>query len=169
MKNFKGFLWVLLVTGLLSFSFMSQSFARDLQGRLGLGYNAQFANVRDSTTGTPGIGLKYGFTKDMAGEMVLGFSSGRPQNSVFGIKGFKNLFYETSLNFYYMLAFGIVKADNDSGMDFQTGFGAEFFIPGVESVGISFETGAELTNLSGSMVFRTLGLSFLHAGMRFYF
>lgn len=169
MKNFKGFLWVLLVAEGLSFGVMSHGFARDLQGRLGLGYNAQFSNYRDSTNGTPAIGAKYAFTKDLAAEGVLGFSTGSQSNSVIGAKFFKNLFYETSLNFYYMLAFGIVKANNRSGIDLQSGFGAEFFIPGVESVGISFETGAELTNISGSMVFRTLGLSFLHAGMRFYF
>lgn len=48
--------------------------------------------------------------------------------------------------------------------------GAEFFIPGLESVGFSFETGGALHNLSnGSMSFRTVGVSFIDAGMHFYF
>jgi hypothetical protein len=143
--------------------------ARDLQGRLGLGYNAQFANYRESGGTVPAIAAKYAVTKDIAFEGVLGFATTKPANSVIGMKFFKNLFFENNLNFYSMLAGGIVAANGNSGFDFQGGFGSEFFIPGLESVGLSFELGVELTNITGSMVFRTVGASFLHAGMRFYF
>lgn len=148
---------------------VSNAEARDLQGRLGLGYNAQFANYRESGGTVPAISAKYAVTKDIAFEGVLGFATTKPANSVVGMKFFKNLFFENNLNFYGILAGGLVTANNNSGFDFQGGFGTEFFIPGLESVGISFELGAELTNITGSTVFRTVGASFLNAGMRFYF
>ena len=143
--------------------------ARDLQGRLGLGYNAQFANQREANGNVPAIAAKYAVTKDLAVEGVLGVATTKPGNSVIAMKLFKTLFFENNLNFYGMLAGGLVTASATSGIDLQGGFGTEFFIPGLESVGFSFEVGGELTNLSGSMVFRTMGASFLDAGMRFYF
>lgn len=143
--------------------------ARDLQGRLGLGYNAQFANYRESGNNVPAVAAKYAVTKDIAFEGVFGVATTDPGNSVLGVKFFKNIFFENNMNFYGMLAAGLVSANSKSGTDLQGGFGAEFFIPGLESLGLSFEVGGELTNITGSMVFRTMGASFLNAGMRFYF
>ncbi len=146
----------------------SNCHARDLQGRLGLGYNAEFANVRE-TNGIPALSLKYAFTKDIALEGIIGVATTSPSNSVTAVKLFKNLFYETNLNFYAMVGGGILSANNKSGAEFLGGFGVEAFIPGLESLGFSMETGGSFTNLSGSFVFRTLGVNFLNAGMHFYF
>jgi hypothetical protein len=165
------------IKGLISFALpflallvtMTTAHARDLQGRLGLGFNAQFANQREVNGGVSAISAKYAVTKDIAFEGIVGLATTKPGNSVIGMKFFKNLFFENNLNFYSMLAGGLVAANNTSGIDLQGGFGSEFFIPGLESVGFSFEVGGEITNISGSMVFRTMGASFLDAGMRFYF
>lgn len=165
MNRIKG---LILFAVVLSF-FSGAAQARDLQGRLGLGYNAQFANYRESGNTVAAIAAKYAVTKDIAFEGVVGAATTSPGNSVIGLKIFKNLFFENNLNFYMMFAGGLVTAHGNSGVDLQSGFGTEFFIPGLESVGISFEVGGELENLSGSMVFRTMGASFLNAGMRFYF
>lgn len=168
MNRIKGL--ILFVTPLLLCTLAIPSAeARDLQGRLGLGYNAQFANFRESGNSVPAIAAKYAITKDIAIEGVFGVATTSPGNSVIGAKFFKNLFFENNLNFYGMLAAALVTANNQSGSDLQGGFGAEFFIPGLESLGISFEVGGQLTNITGSMVFRTMGASFLNAGMRFYF
>jgi hypothetical protein len=137
--------------------------ARDLQGRLGLGYNNEWSNSR------PGVSLKYGMTRDIGAEAIVGVATSSPGNSVFAAKFFKNLFYETNLNFYFMLGGGILSAGGRSGAEFIGGFGAEFFIPGIESLGFSMETGGSFTNISGSFVLQTLGVSFLNAGMHFYF
>jgi hypothetical protein len=149
------------------------SFARDLQGRVGLGYNAQFAPSKVNNDYKPAIALKYAFTKDMAIEGVAGLSTGDNKSSVAGIKLFKNLFFETNLNFYFVggLALGSVTTAgvSTSGIELQGGFGSEFFIPGLESIGISLETGFDFNNISGSWSIGTMGASFLHAGMRFYF
>ena len=143
--------------------------AKDLQGRLGLGYNAEFANM-SHTGGVPGISLKYGFTKDIGLEAIFGIATTSPVNSVSAIKFTKNIFYETNLNFYFMAGGGIVTADSRSGADFLGGFGVEFFIPGIESLGLSMETGATFDNLDdGTFILKTLGVNFLNAGMHFYF
>jgi hypothetical protein len=159
-------LWVLAV--LLS---PTLSFARDMQGRFGLGFNREFENYRALTfpTGAPAISVKYGLTRDIAVSGIIGVATTDPLNSVTAIKFFKNIFYETSLNFYFMVAGGLVKVSStSSGAQFLAGFGAEFFIPGIESLGFSLETGISLDNLSGGFIVRTLGVSFLDAGIHFY-
>jgi hypothetical protein len=157
-----------LVTILAAF-YPAQSWAKDMHGKLGLGYNAEFENA-EQTGGVPGVSLKYGVTRDIAAELIVGVATTSPSNSVVGIKFFKNLFYETNLNFYFMLGGGILSANGRSGAEFLGGFGTEFFIPGIESLGFSVETGGLFENISsGSFVLKTLGVSFLTAGIHFYF
>lgn len=142
--------------------------ARDMHGRLGLGYNAQFANTSE-TNGTPGVSIKYGLTRDIAIAGIVAINTGSPTNSATAIKLFKNIFLETNLNFYFVFGGGIVKANDNTGAEFLGGFGAEFFIPGLESIGFSIETGAALSNISGSFALRTIGVNILEAGVHFYF
>jgi hypothetical protein len=142
--------------------------ARDLQGRLGLGYNAEFVNSLVDQR-VPGISIKYGLTRDLAVEAVVGVATTSPTDTVTGIKFFKNIFYETNLNFYFMLGGAILSAQGRGGAEFLTGFGVEFFIPGLESLGFATETGGTFDNLSGNFALRTLGVSFLDAGIHFYF
>jgi hypothetical protein len=142
--------------------------ARDLTGRLGLGYNSEFANFTH-TGGVPGISLKYGISRDINVEGVLGVDTASPTNDVVGLKFFKNIFYETNLNFYFMAGGGIVSGDSKTGLELLSGFGVEFFFPGLESLGFAMETGAEIDNLTGSYNLKTLGVSFLNAGIHFYF
>ena len=153
---------------LISLLTHSLSYARDLQGRFGLGYNAEFANIY-ALNGVPGISVKYGLTRDIAFEGVFGISTASPTNSVTAVKFFKNLFFETNLNFYFMAGGGFLSAEKRSGNEFLAGFGAEFFIPGIESLGFGMESGASMDSLSGSFAIKTLGISFLNAGIHFYF
>ena len=139
-----------------------------MHARFGLGYNSQFTNARE-TNGVPGISAKYGLTRDIAVALVVGIATTDPGNSVTALKFFKNIFFETNLNFYYLLGGGIVGASSRTGTEFLTGFGVEFFVPGGESLGLTVETGASFGNLSGSFVLRTMGVSFLDAGIHFYF
>lgn len=158
-----------IVAGSLAcLSWSAPTHARDMQGRLGIGYNNQFENSA-APNGVPGISVKYGLTRDIAAAGIVGVSTGSPSNSVVGIKLFKNIFYETNLNFYFVIGGGLVSASGRSGSQLLTGFGAEFFIPGIESLGFSFETGASLDNLSGSFDLKTMGVSFLNGGIHFYF
>lgn len=163
----------LMLCGLLAIgataSSSSSALARDMQGRLGIGYNSQFVNSVVDTR-VPGVSVKYGLTRDLAVEAIAGTKTATPTNTVTGVKLYKNVFYETNLNFYLSLGGAIVSASRASGAEFMGTLGAEFFIPGLESVGFSFETGGALHSLSNSsMSFRTVGVSFIDAGMHFYF
>lgn len=142
--------------------------ARELTGRLGLGYNGQLAN-QSASGGVPGVAIKYAISRDLAVEAIAAAATSTPSNSGFGVKFFKNLFFETNLNFYWTLGGAIVTGGGNSGAQFLSGFGTEFFIPGLESLGWSMEVGGSFDNLSGSFALKTMGVSFLNAGMRFYF
>lgn len=160
---------VVLVLGIFIGSISAH--ARDLQGRLGLGYNGQMSSSREATPALPGVSVKYGLTRSLAVEGILAFASGGNDGSSKGVgaKLYKNIFYENYLNFYSFALLGLVGIAGQSGYDFQGGLGVEFFIPGIESIGLSFEAGAELTQIRGKTILRTIGFSFLEAGMRFYF
>jgi hypothetical protein len=174
----KGSAMSLRVNFAITFIFMSLALlsplgrsvaqARDLQGRPGFGFNDEFGESGDGGT-IPSLSVKYGLTKDLAIEGIVGFATNSPHKSDVAAKFYKNLLYETNLNFYYMLGGGAVSENNNSGAQFISGFGVEFFIPGIESLGFAMEAGGALDNLSGSFALRTLGVSFLNAGMHFYF
>lgn len=161
--------------GVLLITLVPQSvFARDMHGRLGLGYNSQFSNYTQ-TGGVPGISLKYGLSRSIAIEGVFGLTTSSPKNSVTAIKIFSNILYETNLNFYFLLGGGILgitpsgASTSETSVEFLAGFGAEFFIPGLESLGFSMETGISLNNVAGSFALKTMGFNFLNAGIHFYF
>jgi hypothetical protein len=155
---------------LFSFLMLSaNASAKELYGRVGLGYNAQFANTTEKN-GVPAISIKYGIAPRSAIEIVAGFYSGPDGSGVAALKYMQTLHAESYANFYFLLGGGFVSANHKSGSEFLGGLGAEFFIPGVDNVGISFETGADIENLtSSSFVIKTFGISFINAGMHFYF
>ncbi|MFN7685559.1 MAG: hypothetical protein ACK5QT_09125, partial [Oligoflexia bacterium] len=93
-----GILFVLLAV----FTGSLPANARDLQGRLGVGYNAQFVN---SVLGpsVPGVSIKYALSRDLAVSAIVSAKTASPTSSASGVKLFKNLFLETNLNFYMAL------------------------------------------------------------------
>ena len=150
------------------FSSCTSAHARDMQGRLGLGYNSQFSAAK-SAAGIPAVSFKYATARDIAFAGIIGIDTSSPSTTLAALKFFKNIFFENNLNFYFMAAGGYLAANGKSGLEGQTGFGTEFFIPGLESLGFSVETGASFDNLGDGFAFRTLGVSFLSAGIHFYF
>jgi len=164
--------WLCLLTCLFFLGCFSQnSEAKELFGRTGIGYNAEFANT-SLTNGVPAVSVKYGIAPRAAVELIAGFYSGNDGSGVFGLKFMPTLHSDPYANFYFLVGIGFVSAEHRNGTEFLTGFGAEFFIPGVDQVGISFETGMSAENLSaasGSFVLKTFGMSFINAGMHYYF
>lgn len=160
-------LFVLLFWSLLA----GPASAKELFGRVGLGYNAQFANTTQ-TNGTPGISLKYGLAPRSMVEVIAGFYSGARGSGVLAAKYLQTVHAESYANFYFLAGIGYVYANQTNGVEILGGLGSEFFIPGIDNVGISFEAGMSaesLTSASGSLVLKTFGVSFLNAGMHFYF
>jgi hypothetical protein len=145
--------------------------SRELLGRVGLGYNAQFSNATPGGT-TPALSVRYFLAPRSAVELVAGFSSGTGGNGVVGVKYLKTIRAENYVNFYFPLGFGYLTSAGRSGIEIIGGLGAQFFIPGVDSVGISFEaglSGESISSSTGAFVMKTFGASFLNAGMHYYF
>ena len=90
-----------------------------------------------------------------------------------GAKILKIVFREDNLNFYTGAGAAIVSQEvsnkTNSGFDLSGFAGAEFFLPGLESLSFSFEAGIGITSISSEVRFRTIGDSPLRAGIIFYF
>lgn len=164
MRNATRLIQITFLLFLFSAVFLFQEgHARDLHGRLGLGFSNQYS------VDVPALSIKYALSRSVAASLSAGVVTSSPLKSATGVKFYKNIFYETNLNFYTMFGAALLLANEESGIEFLGGFGTEFFIPGIESLGLSIELGAAFTNLSGSFVLKTMGASFLGAGIHFYF
>jgi hypothetical protein len=141
--------------------------AKDLSGRLGVGFTNEFANSTWARP-VPALSLKYGVTKDFHALFAVGFNTSSPSAATVGTKLFKNIFYEPNLNFYSALGAAYLKNGN-SGFELLGLLGCEFFIPGIDSLGWLFEAGVSGSNITGSFALKTVGFTFINAGMHFYF
>lgn len=139
---------------------------KNLRGRFGLGFTNQIAVAADQTV--PAVSTKYYLDKSTAVGLGVGFDTrSTGSHTAVGFKGYKNIFYESNLIFYMGLGFAYVSR---SGSKYQGSafLGGEFFFERLPSLGFSFETGVRGDNTSGSFALRTIGDSFLAAGMHFY-
>src|SRR5438552_4083596 len=112
MRLFKPFVGLLGMVFVLSGS----ASAKDLSGRLGIGFTNEFSNST-VTREVPALSAKYGASKDLHVQGALGFHTAiRPAVTLAG-KVYKNIFYETNLNFYAAVGLAYLKADQ-SGVEF---------------------------------------------------
>jgi hypothetical protein len=148
----------------------SIGYAKDLNSRLGVGYSNQFGLDED----LPSVAMRYYPNSDYGLMAALGVDTEK-DNSRFGFmaKIFKIVFKEDNLNFYTGAGAGVISrekaAKTDSGFDLSGFLGAEFFLPGLENLSLSFEAGVGITSVSSQVRFRTIGDSPLRAGIIFYF
>jgi hypothetical protein len=152
--------------------------AKDMSNRLGIGYSDDFA-IRPM----PSIAMKYYPSSDTAVSAALGIDTNTTNsnsgNSVFGIgaKFYKTIFSETMMNFYMGAGISLLSTgpssggsgSTSSGFDFDGFGGAEFYLPGLENLGINFQFGMGVTSISSGVRFRTIGDTPLNAGLYFYF
>jgi hypothetical protein len=157
---------ILLLIGLVLFT--SPGYAKDLASRLGIGYSDQFS------TDLPSMKVKYYPSNDIAFSAALGTDTLKDR-SKFGLSArmYKTIFSEENLIFYGGLGGGILSVEHggkaDSGFELAGFFGAEFFIPGLDNLGISFDAGLGVTSVSTGVRFRTVADHPLRAGIIFYF
>ena len=154
--------------------FSTPSFAKDLTHRLGVGYADQMG------VEVPSLSVKYWTNSELGFSADLGLKTGNA-DSAFGIlvKAYKVIFPEENLNFYMGGGAGLISqkistanggdGNNDSGFELMGFVGAEFFLPGLESLSFSFEAGVGVISIRSDTEFRTIGHSPLNAGMTFYF
>lgn len=164
--------WVaVFVVGLL---FVKTGEAKDLTNRLGVGYANQFSED------LPSLAVRYYPSPQLGLSAALGVdtgddSSGAPSKFGLMVRLFKIIFTEDNMNFYMGTGAGllsredVVASKTDSGFELTGFVGGEFFLPGLDSLGFSFEAGIGVTSISSDVRFRTIGEHPLKAGIIFYF
>ena len=142
-------------------------FARSYVDNLGLGISTQLVNR------IPSISIKK-YSSDAFSWSVLGNFSTKDKTGGWGIGGklYKNFFAEPNLFFFGGLLFGLVNSkrygtSSKTGIQLDLTAGSEFFIPGLESLGLSFETGLSLNTID-KFVIETAGHTFVTAAIHFY-
>lgn len=162
----RGFALSLLAFAAFTLSVGAQ--AKDLTSRLGIGYSDQFSEP------LPSIGIKYWPDAKLGFGAALGIDTEK-DNSRFGLMArlYRVIFTEENLNFYMGTGAGLLSIEtagkSDSGFELGGFFGSEFFLPGLENLGITFEAGVSVTSVTDEVRFRTYGDSPIRAGMTFYF
>jgi hypothetical protein len=142
--------------------------AKDLTSRLGLGFKNQ------SSIELPSVAIQYWPGSELGLSASIGLDT-QTYNSKFSAmaKIYRVIFPEDNLNFYMGAGAGVLSVEtlgnNQSGFELMGFAGVELFIPGLESVGWSFEAGTAITSISSGTRFRTFGDSPIRAGAIFYF
>jgi len=141
--------------------------AKELSSRLGVGFrNAYSIDV-------PSVATIYYPSSNWGLIGALGVDT-REQYSSFVVSGGmrKIIFMEDNMNFFMGGQLSMVSSQNttrtNSGFEIAALAGGEFFLQGLENLGFNFETGIGVSNID-TVRFRTLGDSFLRAGIIFYF
>lgn len=141
--------------------------AKELSNRLGVGFRNAYAYD------IPSIATVYYPSSDTAVIGALGIDTeDSASRSAFSGGLRRIIFKEENMNFHMggVLTFlsREVSGSSDSGFEMSAIVGGEFFLHGLDSLGITFETGVGVTNVK-KVRFRTLADSPLRAGMIFYF
>lgn len=166
MTTHKGLLLALISVSILALAPLAQ--AKDLTSRLGLGFKDQ------SSISLPSIALQYWPGSELGLSASIGLDT-QTANSKFSAiaKIYRVIFPEDNLNFYMGAGAGVLSVEtagnNQSGFELMGFAGVEVFIPGLDSVGWSFEAGTAITSISSGTRFRTFGDSPIKAGAIFYF
>ncbi len=141
--------------------------AKDLTHRLGVG-------VRENAgVGVSELTSTYHYTNDLAVVGGLGIDTNK-DNSRFSANASlrKSIFRENNLNFYLGGKLGLVtievNRDKNSGFEMAALFGAEFFLPGLENLALTFEGGLGVVSAK-DVRFQTIGNTPFAAGVTFYF
>jgi hypothetical protein len=157
-----------LMTVLVSSLIFQTAEAKDLSSRLGVGYRNSLV-----TMSLPSIAIFYYPSTDYSFLGSLGVDT-EDNNSKFAFAGgFRRIiFREDNMNFFggghVAMVNQEIASQKDNGYELAAVVGGEFFLPGLESLGFNFETGMGITTVRKTR-FRTIGDSFVNAGMVFYF
>ena len=147
--------------------------AKELANRLGVGF-------RDSVSmDIPSVAAFYYPNSDygMIGSIGIDTQKNQSKSAIAGAVR-RIIFKEEQMNFFGGAQLALLSQEvpntTVSGFETQSGIevaatvGGEFFFQGLESLGFNFETGVAMANV-GRVRFRTIGDSFLRAGIAFYF
>ena len=154
-----------LFVGVLAF--VGTAEAKDLTHRLGVG-------VKNNTSfDLPSLAAVYYPNADLGLTGGIGIDTQKNESKLGLTVGLRRLlFREDNLNFYFGGQAGLINfevaSQKESGFELNAVFGAEFFLPGLESLGFSFEGGVGITSVEDTR-FRTIADHPFRASMIFYF
>jgi hypothetical protein len=144
--------------------------ARDLRGRVGLGFQNQFSELLS-------ISAKFGLPADretvnVQAQVLVGFALGTKADERF-FAGGRILFpfvAEDNLNLYGAVGGGwLRRADDDQLVRVQATVGAEFFLFGLENLGLSAEFGAKVDVAPPDVEVGTTSGTMAGVGVHYYF
>ncbi len=154
----------------LLFLLPSQAEARDLRGRLGLGFNNNFSSLTS-------ISVKYGIptnkeTLNLQIQAMVGFAFLKDQDDRFfaGGRVLIPILAEDNLNLYAGVGAGYVRFhDAKQGVRASAVVGVEFFLFGLENLGLSAEFGLNLDAGNQILDVQTTGGTQASVGVHYYF
>ena len=144
--------------------------ARDLRGKLGVGFNNNFSSLTS-------LSVKYGIptnkeTLNLQVQAVVGFAFLKDQDDRFfaGGRVLIPLLAEDNLNLYTAVGAGYVRFhDEKSGLRASAVLGVEFFLFGLENLGLSAEFGLSLDVGRDILDVQTTGGTAAAVGVHYYF
>ena len=163
---------VKLFTFILICLFVSSTglFAKDLNGRVGLGFNSQL-----SPNGINSASLKIWTTSDICLQPILGFQFSDDVNEIdVGGKLLYKIKDEKNTNVYTGGGIGVAIVDPDPG-DSETAFsiggilGVEYFFSGLPNLGFSSEIEFVVSDYLENTIVGIEADTFLTAGIHYYF
>jgi hypothetical protein len=153
---------------LFIFTLSSALFAKNLDGRVGFGFDYHDFNA------TTCLGLRYYMSQYVHMTFLGGFDTSDSKNTVvLGAKLYRNAHIEENLNLYLGVGAMTVADKNNStnvvsGLEFDGLLGAEFFLSGLPNLGFQFETGLAVRTIR-VVGAKTIGGGFMNAGIHYYF
>jgi len=158
----------LIIALLLVIMQTTQANAMSLVGRLGLGATNQVI------TGLDALSVKLQRNRSIAVSGIFGIDNSEDSSQyALGAKVFRLIYDEPQVNFYSSLSAITFTYPNDeekttNGYQVDAGFGAEFSLQGLESIGFSFEFGMGLHKYKEGSSIKTYGHNILTSAVHFY-
>lgn len=159
---------LLIWTTITLTSWTGKAYAKsELVNRLGVGTSNQLINNIHP------ISFKMQKSDQFAFGLLLGLSTSDVHGGYgAGLKAYRILFIEPNLNFYSSLLLALINnktsTSSTSGFQVDGTLGCEFHLPGLQSIGLSFEFGISINRMGEEFAIETAGHHFTSAGIHFY-
>lgn len=136
--------------------------AKSLEDRVGFGMSYfHFEN-------TAALSLRYFPSNYLSADFLFGFNTASSnKTTTLGIKLSRNLNLEENMNFFAALAGYVlstkeaVTGNQNTGVEFNTLLGAEFFLPGIPHLGLMLEAGLALQSTQ-NVIFESVASASAH-------
>jgi len=144
--------------------------AKDLRKRIGIGFNNNFSTLTS-------VSVKVGMptnreTINLQVQALVGFSIFAKSDDLFfaGGRVLLPILAEDNLNLYGAVGGGYVRShDASNGARVQAVLGVEFFLFGIENLGLSAEFGVNLDIIGGAVDIETTSGTAASVGVHYYF